>query len=68
MAKFKVLIADDEELLQDIYEMILDSEFACDFIKVSDGESAIAALEKHPDINVIISDYNMPKRSGGSVY
>lgn len=68
MTKLKILIADDEELLQDIYEMILDSEFPCEFIKVSDGESAIAALEKNQDINIIISDYNMPKCTGGAVY
>lgn len=68
MKKFKILIAEDEEILRDIYEMILDSEFSCDFVKCADGASAINVLEQFTDIDMIISDYNMPKANGGALY
>ena len=68
MKKFKILIAEDEEMLQDLYQMILESEFTCETIKVSNGVSALKELEKHNDFNLIISDYNMPEAKGSAIY
>ena len=68
MKKLKFLIADDEEMIQDLYEMILESEFSCETIKVSNGVDAIAALKESNDFDIIISDYNMPKSKGGDIY
>lgn len=65
---YKVLIADDEELLQELYEMILESEFSCNFIKVANGQEAITALQANNDIQLIISDYSMPVANGGQIY
>ncbi len=68
MKKIKMLIADDEELLQDLYEMILESDYICESVKVSNGLEAIAALKTHNDFDLIISDYNMPNSNGGAIY
>lgn len=68
MKKLKILIADDEELLWELYEMILESEFSCEFTKVHNGEEAINLLKNGADFDFIISDYNMPNSNGGQVY
>lgn len=68
MEKFKVLVADDEEMLQDLFEMILVGEFDCEIVKVANGLSAIDALKKTNDFSLIISDYHMPGAKGDKVY
>ncbi|MBC7538884.1 MAG: response regulator [Bacteriovorax sp.] len=68
MNKLKILIADDEEMLRDLYEMILESEFSCETTKVSSGTDAINALKSSAQFDIIISDYNMPGGTGGQVY
>jgi response regulator RpfG family c-di-GMP phosphodiesterase len=68
MKKLNILIADDEELLRDVLEMILESEFDCLSVKVANGNEAIAALKKNPEFDLIISDYNMPEANGGKIY
>lgn len=64
----KILLADDEELIVEMYEIILESEFKCEFLKASNGNEALALLSIHHDIDLIISDYNMPIANGGKVY
>lgn len=68
MKKLTILIADDEEILQDIYEMILGTEFSCETIKVKSGNEAILKLQEVNNIDLIISDYNMPNGNGGKIY
>lgn len=68
MRILKVLIAEDEELLRDLYEIILEGEFECKFIKVAGGEDAIEELKQHSDIDLIISDFSMPHGNGGRLY
>jgi response regulator RpfG family c-di-GMP phosphodiesterase len=68
MKKVKILIADDEELLCELYQMILESEFPCDITKVYDGESAINLIKNGSDFDLIISDFNMPKATGGELF
>lgn len=68
MKKLKILIAEDEEILRDLYEMILESEFSCEIIKVSNGVEAIDTLKKDLHIDIILSDYNMPEATGGQIY
>lgn len=68
MKKLKILIADDEEMIRDLYEMILESEFSCEATKVSNGAEAIEALKNTPHFDIIISDYKMPEATGGKVY
>jgi HD-GYP domain-containing protein (c-di-GMP phosphodiesterase class II) len=68
MKKLKFLIADDEEMIQDLYEMVIESEYICETIKVGNGKDAISALTEIKDFDFIISDYKMPLATGGDVY
>ena len=68
MKKLKILIADDEVLLQEIYMMVLETEFNCDFIVASNGNEAIEALKTQGPFDVILSDYRMPEANGGKVF
>jgi CheY-like chemotaxis protein len=66
--KLKILIADDEEMLRDLYEMIIETEFSCETTKVSSGSEAINVLKNDPHFDIILSDYNMPEGNGGKIY
>jgi response regulator RpfG family c-di-GMP phosphodiesterase len=68
MKKLKVLIADDEVLLQELYVLILEAEISCDFVCVSTGNQAIEAIKTQGPFDVILSDYKMPEGNGGKVY
>ncbi len=68
MRKVNILVADDEELLRDIVEMILESEISANFIKVEDGAQGIKILNTNKEIDLIISDYSMPLKNGGDLY
>ncbi len=68
MEMLKILIADDEELVRDLYEMILESELSCEIVKTENGNEAIAALKANADFDFIVSDYNMPHANGGVLY
>jgi CheY-like chemotaxis protein len=67
MKPFKILIVDDEEMLQDLLELILTAEFDCDTTKASNGLEAIKLLESGADFDLIISDYKMPQANGGEL-
>lgn len=59
----KILIVDDDELnLRILQEILEGSEFLA--ISAEDGEEALAQLETHPDIRVILLDRMMPKMDG----
>jgi response regulator RpfG family c-di-GMP phosphodiesterase len=68
MKILKILIVDDEEMLRDLYEMIIESEFTCEMTKVANGAEAVDVLNKVSDFDLIISDYTMPKLNGGQLY
>lgn len=68
MKKLKVLIADDELMLQEIYIMVLEADFSCEFICVANGNDAIAALKNDGPFDLILCDYKMPEANGGKVY
>jgi len=67
MKPFKILIVDDEEMLQDLLELILTAEFDCETTKASNGREAIKLLESGADFDLIISDYKMPLATGGEL-
>lgn len=64
----KVLIADDDEDVRDIITFTFSSEVEADIIEVSNGNEAIEMIQKHPDLQLVICDYNMPNGNGGMVY
>ena len=68
MKKFKILIVEDEEMLLDLFEMLISGELDCEITTATNGIEAIELLKIDSDFDLIISDYKMPKASGGDVY
>ena len=68
MKKFKILIVEDEEMLLDLFEMLISGEFDCEITTATNGNEAIEILKMDSTFDLVISDYKMPKASGGKVY
>lgn len=68
MKKFKILIVEDEEMLLDLFEMLISGEFDCEITTATNGNEAINILKMGSAFDLVISDYKMPKASGGDVY
>ena len=68
MRKIKILIAEDEEILRDVVEMILESEIEAIFLKAQNGAIAEDFLINDDEIDFIISDYTMPVKNGGQLF
>ncbi len=65
----KVLIADDVQDLVEVLSLMIQGIFPdCEVLQAFDGAQAIALIEKNPDLSIVFSDYNMPKRNGGHVF
>lgn len=63
----KVLIVDDEPDILDIIEILFESEFDNEIVRANSGNQAMELLESDPDIEVIVSDFNMPNGTGGDL-
>lgn len=68
MKKFKILIVDDEEMLLDLFEVLISGEIDCEITTASNGHEAMKILEVDPDFQLILSDYKMPRVSGGELF
>lgn len=68
MKKFKILIVEDEEMLLDLFEMLISGEFDCEITTATNGIEAMDILKMDSNFQLIISDYKMPKASGGDLY
>ncbi len=60
----KILIVDDFPTMRRIVKTLLRQNGYSDFIEAEDGEEAYATLQKNPDIEFIVSDWNMPNMTG----
>lgn len=63
----KILVADDEPLLQSLLLQSFDTQVLNNewqFIFVKNGLEALQKLEEDPDIGVILTDINMPQMDG----
>lgn len=67
-SKFKVLVAEDDEILASFYEMVLRSEITDSIFIAKDGSVAAKKLNEDSDFHLIISDYDMPYKNGGDLY
>ncbi len=67
-SKFKVLVAEDEEMIASLYEMIISSEFNCEIVLAKDGQEAIDILKNDSSVNMILTDYTMPNKNGVELY
>lgn len=68
MKKFKILIAEDEEILLELFEMLISGEFDCEITTATNGNEAMELLKNESGFQLILSDYKMPKASGGDLY
>lgn len=68
MKKFKILIVEDEEMLLDLFEMLISGEFDCEITTATNGNEAMEILKMDSTFDLIISDYKMPKATGGDLY
>jgi signal transduction histidine kinase/AraC-like DNA-binding protein len=65
--KTKILLADDEADLEDLFKQQFRSQIQTntyEFIFVRDGQQALQVLEQQSDIDVVLSDINMPGMDG----
>lgn len=60
----KVLVVDDFPTMRRIVKTLLKQNGFTNFIEAEDGEEAYETLKKNPDIEFIVSDWNMPKMTG----
>lgn len=61
--KNHILIVDDEPINRFVLKQILTPE-DCTLYEAADGQDALYMLEKHPDINIVLLDLNMPNIDG----
>jgi CheY-like chemotaxis protein len=66
MDKLKILVADDDAAVRNVYRGLLERE-GHEVILAEDGGVAIELIEKHGDFDVVISDVAMPKAPGQQV-
>ena len=59
----KVLAVDDSTLIQQMYKMVL-MRYRCEIIQALNGQEGLDKLEKHPDVNMMLVDINMPLMNG----
>ncbi|MDX1591208.1 MAG: SpoIIE family protein phosphatase [Balneolaceae bacterium] len=67
MKQHKILVVDDEPdlqmlMLQKFRSKVRAKEY--EFLFAEDGRDALDKLEENPDLNLILSDINMPKMDG----
>ncbi|MCX7823588.1 MAG: chemotaxis protein CheW [Syntrophobacterales bacterium] len=60
----KILLVEDSKITRRMECKVLNDLGFNNVIEADDGEHAIDLLSKHPDVAVIISDWNMPNMGG----
>ena len=60
----KVLIVEDSALQAKMYRMVFSTYSGCELVFASDGLEAMNQLALERDIELIISDINMPRMDG----
>lgn len=60
----KFLVVDDSVTMRRIVINSLANLNYLDYVEATDGKDALAKLEADPEINFVITDWNMPEMSG----
>lgn len=63
LREYKLLFVEDEEDLVVIIKETLQ-KLQCNFITAKNGKEALEILDKNSDIDVVVTDLNMPLMSG----
>ncbi len=61
--KHKVLVVDDSMVFRKQMQMMLENLFI-NVYTVAHGEEALGMLQTHPEISLVLTDYNMPVMDG----
>ncbi len=64
----KILFAEDEEDIRELIATEIEGQLDFEIIEVSSGNEAIEYLKNNSDIDLVISDYNMPNGNGFDLY
>ena len=64
MALKKVLVVDDSELVHKMHGLVLARYHDCEILHTYNGNQALEMLHKHPDVQLILLDINMPVMDG----
>lgn len=64
----KILYAEDEVDIREIVVMQVEGVVDCKVFECSNATEAIELLKKHPDIELVLSDYRMPNGNGAVLY
>lgn len=67
-SKKKIIVADDEEGIRDVFSMIIESNFDHEIIECENAAKAIEAITKVGKVDLIFSDYNMKTDTGLDLY
>jgi diguanylate cyclase (GGDEF)-like protein len=59
----KILVVDDSSVSRNYIRDLLKTH-RYEVFTADDGDSALSVLEQHPDIKMLITDYNMPRMNG----
>ncbi len=60
----KILVVDDFPVMRRIVKTLMKQNGFTNFIEAEDGQLALETLKHTPDIEFIISDWNMPNMTG----
>ena len=60
----KILVVDDFPTMRKIVKSLLGQLGFKNFTEAEDGAEALEILKTHPEIEMVVSDWNMPKMSG----
>lgn len=64
--KPNVLIVDDEQFLAKGISVVINKKLECNELVAMDGEEAWRILQDQ-DVDIVISDWNMPKKNGAEL-
>jgi CheY-like chemotaxis protein len=59
----KVMVVDDSALMHQMYKMAL-TRYNCTLVSAKNGQEGLDQLARHPDIDLILLDINMPVMGG----
>jgi two-component system chemotaxis response regulator CheY len=60
----KILVVDDFPVMRRIVKTLMKQNGFTNFIEAEDGQLALETLKRTPDIEFVISDWNMPNMTG----
>jgi two-component system chemotaxis response regulator CheY len=64
MSPKKVLVVDDSELVHKMHTLVLQKYRGCEILHAYNGAEALQTLHRHPDVELILLDINMPVMDG----